>query len=75
MEISELEDRVSTLEQYVDGRESSGLRSDIQMIGEAINIIRRILTDLVAASNVELEEYAEDLDRLDAIEKFMIYSS
>lgn len=74
MDIEELEERVSTLETYVDGRESSGLRSDIQLIGEALNIIRRILTDLVDALNVDAGEYTEDLERLETIERFATFS-
>jgi len=60
MSSDELEDRISTLEQYVGGHESNGMRSDIQLVGEALGIIRRVLADLVDAADVD----AEALDRV-----------
>jgi len=59
-ELEELDDRVNTLEQQVGGHESDGMRSDIQLVGEALGIIRRVLADLVDAADVD----AEALDRV-----------
>jgi hypothetical protein len=74
MSISELEDRVSTLEQYVGGHESDGMRSDIQLVGEALGIIRRVLADLVDAADVDASEYTDDLTRLTTIEHLVTFS-
>ncbi len=74
MSISELDDRISTLEQYVGGHESDGMRSDIQLIGEALGIIRRVLTDLVDAVGVDTSEYTDDLERLTTIENLVTFS-
>ena len=71
---SELEDRISTLEQYVGGHESNGMRSDIQLVGEALGIIRRILADLVDAADVDASEFTEDLERLTTIEHLVTFS-
>lgn len=74
MSISELDDRISTLEQYVGGHESDGMRSDIQLIGEALGIIRRVLADLVDAADVDTSEYTDDLERLTTIEHLVTFS-
>lgn len=75
-ESEDFEDRISTLEQQVGGHESDGLRSDVQLIGEALGIIRRILTDLVEATpEADDDEYTEDLDRLKTIEHLTKFSS
>ena len=75
IQMSELDGRISTLEQNVGGYESDGLRSDIQLTGEALGIIRRVLVDLVEATGVDASEYADDLDRLEAIERMLTFSS
>ena len=67
MSSDELEDRISTLELYVGGHESDGMRSDIQLVGEALGIIRRVLRDLVDAADVDAGEYTDDLTRLNTI--------
>ena len=74
MSSDELEDRISTLEQYVGGHESDGMRSDIQLVGEALGIIRRVLTDLVDAADVDAGEYTDDLTRLKTIEHMVTFS-
>ena len=43
MSSDELEDRINTLEMFVGGHESDGMRSDIKLIGEALGIIGRVL--------------------------------
>ena len=74
MSSDELEDRISTLEQYVGGHESNGMRSDIQLVGEALGIIRRVLADLVDAADVDAGEYTDDLTRLKTIEHMVTFS-
>lgn len=71
---SELEDRIDTLEMYVGGNESAGMRSDIQLVGEALGIIRRVLADLVDAADVDASEYTDDLERLTTIEHLVKFS-
>ena len=73
-ELEELDDRVNTLEQQVGGHESDGMRSDIQLVGEALGIIRRVLADLVDAADVDAGEYTEDLERLTTIEHLVTFS-
>jgi hypothetical protein len=74
MSSDELEDRISTLELYVGGHESDGMRSDIQLVGEALGIIRRVLRDLVDAADVDAGEYTDDLTRLKTIEHMVTFS-
>ena len=74
MDISELEDRISALENNVGGHESDGLRTDIQLIGEALGIIRNILNDLVDTENVDTAEIRDDLERLTTIEHLTRFS-
>jgi len=74
MSISELDDRISTLEQYVGGHESDGMRSDIQLVGEALRIIGRVLADLVDAADVDAGEFTDDLERLMTIEHLVTFS-
>ena len=74
MSINEFEDRISTLEVYVGGHESDGMRSDIQLIGEALGIIRRVLSDLVEAAGVDTNEYSDDIERLTTIEHLVTFS-
>jgi len=74
MSSDELEDRISTLELYVGGHESDGMRSDIKLVGEALGIIRRILADLVDAADVDAGEFTEDLERLTTIEHLVTFS-
>jgi hypothetical protein len=73
-ELEELDDRVNTLEQQVGGHESDGMRSDIKLIGEALEIIGRVLSDLVDAADVDAGEFAEDLERLTTIEHLVTFS-
>jgi hypothetical protein len=74
MSSDELEDRINTLEMYVGGHESDGMRSDIKLVGEALGIIRRILADLVDAADVDAGEFTEDLERLTTIEHLVTFS-
>ena len=46
MSSDELEDRINTLEMFVGGHESDGMRSDIKLIGEALGIIGLIWSAL-----------------------------
>lgn len=71
MSTDDFEDRISALEQQVGGHESDGLRTDLQSVGEALGIIRRVLADLVEADNVDTAEYSDDLARLKAIEHML----
>ena len=73
-ELEELDDRVNTLEQQVGGHESDGMRSDIKLIGEALEIIGRVLSDLVDAADVDAGEFTEDLERLTTIEHLVTFS-
>lgn len=71
MGIEELDGRVDTLERLVGGHESDGLRTDIQVVGEALQRIRRVLADLVDAADVDADDYAEDLARLETLGKMV----
>jgi hypothetical protein len=73
MSSDELEDRINTLEMFVGGHESDGMRSDIKLIGEALGIIGRVLADLVDAADVD-GEFTEDLERLTTIEHLVTFS-
>ncbi len=74
MSSDELEDRINTLEMFVGGHESDGMRSDIKLIGEALGIIGRVLADLVDAADVDAGEFTEDLERLTTIEHLVTFS-
>ena len=79
MSSDELEDRINTLEMFVGGHESDGMRSDIKLIGEALGIIGRVLADLVDAADVDAAdvdagEFTEDLERLTTIEHLVTFS-
>lgn len=73
---AEMEERVQLLESNVGAHESDGLRTDIQVIGEALDIVRRVLGDLVdVIDSKHASEYVQDLERLDEISKLTLFSS
>lgn len=67
MNLEEHDERIDKLESLVGGHESDGMREAISSAGEALQIVKRILADLVDAANVDADEYAEDLTRLQTL--------
>jgi hypothetical protein len=62
----DLSEQVDALESRVT--EVEDVRNDQVLISDALNVIRRVLADLIDASPVDASEYEDDLDNLSRIE-------
>lgn len=66
MESNELEERLSAAEHL--SYEIEDVRGSMQLVGEALQKLARVLRDVVGATDgADMDEYEDDLDRLDQI--------
>ena len=65
-----IEEQVDYLTVVVSGIEAQVARTGL--LSEAFGIVHGILYDLVRANELDMSEYADDLDRLDQLKHLML---
>jgi hypothetical protein len=64
-DVARLNERVGLFEMRLSGIDA--VQSDVALVGQALQLVHSILTDLVQQSAVDPSEFEGDLDRIEQI--------